>query len=414
MYPYLSLIFLIPYQVHSIFSISILGLSVIKWVGICTLISAFLKHESGIEKPGLFDSPTAKLFGLYCLVPFILWLAEGEWQIGSAEQSYLSFFLFFYVTMKLVSSREHVNQVIWALVISMFVGSLYIIREFFTYRGAMGFGFRTFGATFGDPNYYALSAILILPFIYYLFKYSHGLLKKYGLIGMMVVFSSGIFITQSRGALLGLAVMLFIAFLMSSKKLKALLVISLVVLIGLAVAPDNLRKRFSETKVTEDKAVSGDEASTTRRWSLLLAGIEMIKDKPLTGVGLGRFKEKSIIYYPKLGFPGIAHSTYISITAELGIPQMLLFCMIAAFTFRGLFRLKKMETIKGEDLLLINTLIVSLSGFLASCAFLSGEYTKIFWILVFLTIKLKTIFLDQDQELACVCSMETGASHCLK
>ncbi|MBU1568067.1 MAG: O-antigen ligase family protein [Proteobacteria bacterium] len=300
--------------------------------------------------------------------------------------------------MKLVSSWKEVGQVIWALVIGMFVGSLYIIREYIIYKGAMGASYRTFGATFGDPNYYALSAILILPFIFYLFKFSKRALVRYGLIATMVVFALGIFITQSRGALLGIAVMLLVAFLMSRKKLKALVIIFLVVLIGLSLAPDNLRKRFSETKISEDQESSGDEASTTRRWYLFLAGVEMVKDKPLTGVGLGKFKEKSIIYYPKLGFPGIAHSTYVSIMAELGVPQLLLFFTLAAFTFRELLRLKKRPDIRQDELFLINTLIVSLTGFLVACTFLSGEYTKIFWVLVFVTIKLQAIFLERDHQ----------------
>lgn len=395
---YLFLLFLIPYQTHSVFSTNILGLTIIKWVGICTLITAFISQLSSDEKIKLYDSPQAKLFGLYCLIPLVLWFGEGGLKTGHAQQSFISFFIFFYVTLKLVTSRKKINQVVWALAISMFFGSLYVIREYLALKGAIGSHFRSFGATFGDPNYYALSAILVLPFIYYLFKHSKSFLTKLGLTTMSLVYFSALMVTQSRGAFVGLAMMLLTTFFISKKKIKSLAVILLIILIGIAAAPDSLRERFAGTRIAQhDKTVTGDEASTTRRWHLFLAGIEMTKDKPLTGVGLGRFKENSIIYYPSLGNPGIAHSTYLEIMAELGIPELLLFLAIIAYTFRDLFRLRKRKNIDDKDLFFINTMIVALTGFLFSCTFLSGQYTKIFWVLVFITIKLKKIYLEPDQ-----------------
>ncbi|MDK9705915.1 MAG: O-antigen ligase family protein [Desulforhopalus sp.] len=352
------------------------------------MIAAFFYEQPNGEKIKLFASPIAKSFGLYCLMAFIDWLGKGGGVVGPAHQSFLSFFLFFYATMKLVNTREKIDQVIWALVVSMFLGSIYIIKEYLTYREVMGAGFRTFGATFGDPNYYALSAILVVPFIYYLFKLIGGKLLKAALVVMMIIFFIGLLVTQSRGALVGLLMMLFVGSIISNRKIKTLVVVSIIVCIGIFAMPDNLKKRITETKVSEEKAVSGDEASTTRRWHLFLAGIEMIKDKPLTGVGLGKFKDNSMDYYPKLGHPGIAHSTYIEIMAEMGVPSILFFLSVLVFTFRELFFLRKIYNLDERGFFLANTLIVTLTGFLFSCAFLSGEYTKIFWILIFLTIRM--------------------------
>ena len=396
MYLYLILILLIPYQTHSVFSENIFGLSVIKIVGICTLISGILYNPSVNERIRLFDSPIAKSFLLYCLTAIIDWFWSSDWIIGPAQQSFLSFFLFFYVTMRLVDNERKIRQVFWSLAISISIASVYILREYFAYRGAMGPNFRTFGATFGDPNYYALSAILVLPFLFYLYKTSAETILRVLLSAMMLTLFGGLLVTQSRGALIGLAMMALISVVLSKARVKALIILFLAGSIAIIAMPDSFKNRIASTKISEEKSVSGDEASTTRRWYLFLAGVEMIKDKPLTGIGLGRFKEKSLEYYPNLLTPGIAHSTYIEIMAEMGIPAIVFFFSVIFFSLKELLLLRKSTCISITNIQMVDTMFMALSGFIFSCTFLSGQYTKVYWIIVFLIVKIKQIIIKKE------------------
>ncbi|VAV85697.1 hypothetical protein MNBD_DELTA01-1781, partial [hydrothermal vent metagenome] len=103
------------------------------------------------------------------------------------------------------------------------------------------------------------------------------------------------------------------------------------------------------------------------------------------------FKSLSIVYEPRLTRRFIAHNTYLSIAAELGLPALLFFLAIIAYTYRSLWRLRKILIDDPKLTLLPNVLIVSLSGFVISATFLSAQNTKLFWLLIFLTIALERI-----------------------
>jgi O-antigen ligase len=124
---------------------------------------------------------------------------------------------------------------------------------------------------------------------------------------------------------------------------------------GLGVAyafylgPEGLFTRFSQ--VDTDKGL---------RFSLLERGLELIKESPLLGHGLGEAAQRTADLADKdftLGF----HNTYITIAAELGIPMLLLF--LAAVTSCGIALLRKAR--KGSRLAgfaLISLITVLASG----------------------------------------------------
>ena len=68
----------------------------------------------------------------------------------------------------------------------------------------------------------------------------------------------------------------------------------------------------------------------------------MIKDHPLTGIGLDNFKPLVTRYEGRGGeLEKIAHNTYIEIAAEMGIPSLLVFLAILFSVFRTLERVHK-------------------------------------------------------------------------
>src|SRR5262249_4116124 len=66
---------------------------------------------------------------------------------------------------------------------------------------------------------------------------------------------------------------------------------------------------------------SGSEASASsiERLECWLAGVQMARDYPIVGVGLGRFVEHHIL---------TAHNSYLLAPAELGLPGMILWSLL--------------------------------------------------------------------------------------
>ena len=357
-------------------------------MGLLAVVVALLENLKQGRSAGLASSAQGKAFVMLFLVVLASWFVEGYWALTSPLQTYLSFAIFFFVTLSMVNTQARARQVMWAVAVSMFVASLYIIKEYVVYSRIYGAGFRPFGGLFEDSNYYALSAIITIPLVYYLAKTAGTPRVRFCLFISLPLYVLAIGLAMSRGAIVGLVAMLFMTLLLSKYKSRALVIIAVLVVLGLQFAPERLWKRFEDTTITE-RATFGTSASTTRRWNLIKAGFRMVADHPFKGVGLGNFKARSTYYEPLLGRSGIAHNSYVELAAELGLLALVFFLLIIGFSYRDLFRMRRRLMELNQGALLPNALLVSLTGFVVSGSFLSGQNTKLFWLVVFLTIAIK-------------------------
>jgi O-antigen ligase len=209
---------------------------------------------------------------------------------------------------------------------------------------------------------------------------SFSRLKK-GLLSFMILLALATTLTafvfaQSRGAWvsLGLALLLMNIILVRRKVLRSYsLIIFLFIMAG---AFSYLY--HSDSKVSERLGTMVDlsqaEASMTTRMDIWRGTLAMIKDKPLTGVGIGCFEWAFPKYRSEtLGRAGIrpvyAHNDYLHMTAELGVFALpLIFWILLSLISRGIstIKLKDARGIKATFLLLscgIGILSLSLHAF---------------------------------------------------
>ncbi|KUJ00436.1 O-antigen polymerase [Vibrio sp. MEBiC08052] len=131
-------------------------------------------------------------------------------------------------------------------------------------------------------------------------------------------------------------------------------------LVGTLFGIDKVRQRIASTSVateTRDQAV---------QWSL-----DIIRDYPLTGTGLGCFYSTFPYYtHYNIGYYDYAHNDYVQFTAETGIPAVVLLSipiLVALWFCFNVIRTRRSKTLKG-------TALGCLMGILATMAQISVDF----------------------------------------
>ena len=386
------LIFLIPFQNHPLLSANILPrLTPIKIVGFLAAlysINIFLKPDKTGNRQVPLPLP-GQLFLLFSFSQLFLctiWFSK----VGpDAVKSIISFLIFFLATRMIVLTQRDLKIVFWTCLFTMAWSSIYMYKEYFTLRHVFK-GFRPRGS-FGDSNYYCNAAVMILPMGAALLGQVKGFFKKSLVISLCLLITGGIVVAQSRGGFLGVIIMILLYIISSKKKFKSSFIAVTGLAIGLLFMPANFWERVKKIEVKETTEIAGDDLSNKRRVELPRAGFLMWSANPIFGVGLGNYKENSIIYNPilnEINGPGVAHNTYIEMLGETGVFGFLLYLSIFFGSIRVLNKILRRHP---DSPFLYNSarsLKISMYCFFISAIFLSAQYSKFYWLLVFLIFSL--------------------------
>jgi O-antigen ligase len=210
------------------------------------------------------------------------------------------------------------------------------------------------------------------------------------LAGAAAFAGASVFLTLSRGALVGLATALILApFVVGSRRRARTVAMVAVVVLGTVgwyavVASDQAIER-----VTNPERGGG-----SGREDLWKVGWRMVEDKPVYGVGAGNFPVSSIHYLLRPGATQrdafivdekkVAHNIYLTVVSELGVVGLLLFLLIIVVCLRSTWRAAKAFAARGDPVmeLVARALLIALVSLLAVGFFSSALYVKQFWILL--------------------------------
>ncbi len=293
-------------------------------------------------------------------------------------------FVLYLAMINLINSEKRFHHIVWAVIIIFALLSL---------RNAAFcaiHGLSRMGGAGGDDNHFGVALNMALPFsLYILFIERNGFKQLTAMLSFLLIIV-GIILTISRGGFIGLCVVLFL-FLLKAKK-PALLVIYLFLFVLLALAaPLLIPKEYVERMET----ISGyqKDGAAMARIYCWYAGGKMMMERPITGVGIGNFKEIAHLYHPEIeGF--VAHNTFIQIASECGFPGLIAFVAIIMVSMIKSFRLRKrLKTIHGGHRLIPFThmIEVSLSAYVICGSFLSEVDFELFYILIALGVCLENI-----------------------
>ncbi len=158
---------------------------------------------------------------------------------------------------------------------------------------------------------------------------------------LAILMLGGLILTRSRGSWIALVIVItaiFIPVLIIRKmKLKKWLVVLAIVvvgfLLGIVLAPPSaLEERAKSIAVITSPEIEGQ--SSTERVAMLRAGLEIIKDYPVFGVGANCWPYIRTSYLTELRFiPKYPHNMYLKTTAELGIPGFIIFMIALVLSY---------------------------------------------------------------------------------
>lgn len=296
---------------------------------------------------------------------FTIWSQAGIETLNLWLRLGIVFFLIF----KSVVNINRLKRVILMILAGISYLSYYSISNLavdaLIGRRASGFGW------FENPNDLSLILVSVIPLAILMANLSKKFLIKLFFLIIAGIFSYNILFSGSRGGLLGLMTVGFSSLFFAEKLPKLSRFVLVVLLIG-AIAGIGITSVLNRSDHVT--GLRGDDSAENRivQWK---AGMRMIADRPLFGVGRGEF-ESTVREYGGVG--GLSpHNTIIQVFAETGIPAGIFFLLFSIFPLKTLWKKFKNTDQLGDSTisLIYRYLWISLLGFWI-CAFFGNRYQE--------------------------------------
>jgi probable O-glycosylation ligase (exosortase A-associated) len=230
-----------------------------------------------------------------------------------------------------------------------------------------------------DNNDLGLALNMTLPLFFFLAQSEEKRWVKrlFGTLFLLTI--PVIFATYSRGALVGLLVVMVLMFLQLKQRWRLLPVIALGVLIVVLFAPATWKHRMDPTR---SDAVDASARNRLNAWHF---AFNLACDYPITGGGFDTFSNELFQRYaPDPTDPHGPHSIYFEILGEHGFVGLILYLLLVGSAFLSTHHLVRQARQAGDRLVInyANMIRFSIVGFLSSGLFLGRAYFDYYLALI--------------------------------
>src|SRR5260221_7804872 len=329
----------------------------------------------------------AILLGYFTMTTFYAWAPAYAWP--QWEKVAKVIFMTFVATM-FIYGKERVRALLWVVVASIgfygFKGGIWSIIH-----GGIGQVQGPEGSFIDGNTFLGLALNMVIPVLVALARdETRRWLRQllYLTAGLSVIAS---IFTYSRGAWLGLAVVIPLVLLQLKTRPRIVVAIALVVsaIFASALLPDRVFQRADTiAKYEED----GSANQRLEAWSVSL---NVAKDHPFVGAGFefeqandGRWLEYGSEEYRKFMIAAnkdsaAAHSIYFQILGQHGVVAFFMYISLLISVHLTLLRIRVMGR-KNPDTawtgIYATGLLIGLLGYVVSGAFLSSAYFDLAWL----------------------------------
>jgi putative inorganic carbon (HCO3(-)) transporter len=348
--------------------------SIVKLLGALLLIGYALRSLARDEDVRL--PPTLPALAIFMMLVLLSLMTSGEVASGlSKTLRYLLFAAFAFLVVQLVRSRNEIATVLRVLVLSSTAAALYGVV--LLVEGDVD---RVSGPI-GEANDFAHLLASVLPFAVYLVLRDRRWRVWWVLCSGVLVL--GLLGTLSRGALVGVAAVVLWAVATRRTRIGGV-VAGLFVIAGVLVLAFMLwRPLIDERLAAKSKVAAANVESRESYWG---AAASMAADRPLLGVGPGRYgiESRNYVRNDPLNIENpVVHNAYLEVLAEGGIPTLLAFLAFIAGSWALTTRARRQFTVvEDEDGLRVTAAVqASLVVAIVSANFLSVQTSVPLWLL---------------------------------
>lgn len=351
----------------------------------------FIPSQFSLEGTLTARPPEVNLVLLFLLTGFLsIPLAIDPliaWQEFSG--TFIRCIIIFIVIVNVLRTRARLNGLLFLAILSAVWLSVDAINDFRLGLATVE-GYRASGrgsGIFGNTNDMALHLVTLLPISIALLFGSKGLVRRTVFGACSLVIFTAIVLSYSRGAFLGLIVVLIFMALKLGPRHRLGVVLSVIVLGGavLLFTPDNYGGRLLSIFIPSlDPGGSADARRGELFWSLYVS-----LRHPFLGIGMGN-------YAPLMSYRGqVSHNAFTQVSVEMGLAALVCYTLFIVIPLRKLGQITR-ETFDARHsskyYYLAVGLQASLIGYMVSSFFLSVAYLWYVYYLVGFAVCLRRLY----------------------
>ncbi len=335
------------------------------------------------------DRTTLWLAGFMVVMALSIITSFEKTQTFEMTKEFLKTLVFYYLIVALIVDRK--RFVAFISVFVLMIGKI----AFDALKLYMSGGFvhtmgvdRLTGTTSagGDPNALAATMAISIPVAVAAALYFRSKLVQLGLWGLSAGMVYLIAITGSRGGLLAFLGVLVGAFLFARQKALVATVAIVVLVGGWFMLPDQYQDRYATLVDAEDM-----NDTSSGRIDIWEAGLSMIVNRPILGVGAGAFRWAAASGAFGYGRFMQAHNLFIQIAATTGLIGLFVW-LAFAYNFYGRLRRILTDAPLNDETrwmtIFVKAFIVSLIALFVSGLFGHNLYRYNWYMLAGLTLAL--------------------------
>ena len=313
---------------------------------------------------------------------------------------YFNWVVVFFILTQTVTNRKRFFILLLIFLVASFKLSFYGAKTF----ALRGFSFADWGLAgprgfFQNPGELAIQMLVFAPIALFFISGIKPYLKRwqtYLLYLMPITAALTVIGTNTRGGQLALAAQVLALVMTTKHRIKMLIVIAVIGLIGLQLLPEQQKTRF---------VTAGDDLTSVQRLLYWKHGWQMIKDHPTLGVGYFNFpayytknhSEDIVLEMLKEKGAELPHNIFIQVGTDTGFSGLAVFIWLMLGSFLTMRKLQKDAEKTGDTFVsnLTKGMNVALIGYILSGQFVTVAYYPFLWIHLVFVVSMATFWKNE-------------------
>jgi O-antigen ligase len=303
------------------------------WISVIAGVSGMFGRGAAYSATAAFRRPA-----FVYLCAFIVAQSASMYYAGVAAMLEMLdfwdvFLLFVVISLLRINSIDGLRRYIWGMIVGSMVIVLYGMYAVYAHLPAAVGGRAGAYGMYENHNDYSFIIIMVLPFIFMIRRLETKGSRRLLLGLSFLACVAGIFLSLSRGGILALVLELILIVIAAYSGRRRTWYVALMLLFGFGA----VGYQWAMRAANQGSNYTAEDAESSRL-ELWKAGVNMVKARPLLGVGSRHFSEFSREYGELSGdqIGKNSHNTYIEVISTTGFVGFLSFLLMLRAMIREL------------------------------------------------------------------------------